>query len=78
MHSGRCRLRAVDDTEIARELSEAQAEFDQETRRVRLRRQAAVKQAREAGWSKYKIAATMGIKGPTVDSIISSAERGDS
>lgn len=68
----------MDDTEIARELSEAQAEFDQETRRVRLRRQTAVKRAREAGWSKYRIAATMGIKGPTVDSIISSAERGDS
>jgi len=31
--------------------------------------------AREHDWSKYKIAATLGVKGPTVDSIIKSAER---
>ena len=31
--------------------------------------------AKDAGWSKYKIAATLGVKGPTVDSIIESAER---
>ena len=31
--------------------------------------------AREHGWSKYRIAATLGVKGPTVDSIIASAER---
>jgi len=31
--------------------------------------------ARSEGWSKYRIAATLGVKGPTVDSIISAAER---
>lgn len=78
MHSGRCTLSPVDNPEIERELAEVQAEFEEATRRVRLKRQAAVKRARDAGLSKYRIAAVMGIKGPTVDSIISSAERGDS
>ena len=39
------------------------------------RRRKAVMLAREHGWSKYRIAATLGVKGPTVDSIIASAER---
>lgn len=38
-------------------------------------RRAAVAAAREAGWSKYKIAATLGVKGPTVDSIVRAIER---
>lgn len=65
----------MDNPEIERELAEVQAEFRDETRRLRLKRQAAVIRARDAGLSKYKIAAVMGVKGPTVDSIIEAAER---
>ena len=67
-------LTRVDESEIASELTEAQADVVA-ARQARLRRQAAVMQAKNAGWSKYKIAATLGVKGPTVNSIISSAER---
>ena len=67
-------LTAVEDSEIERELTEAQAAMAGE-RETRRRRQAAVMQARAAGWSKYRIAAVLGVKGPTVDSIIASAER---
>jgi DNA-directed RNA polymerase specialized sigma24 family protein len=63
--------------DIERELTESQAAFAAISE-ARLRRQRAVVAARAAGWSKYKIAATMGIKGPTVDSIIKSAKREDS
>jgi hypothetical protein len=31
--------------------------------------------ARDAGWSKYRIAAVLGVRGPTVDSIIKAAVR---
>jgi DNA-directed RNA polymerase specialized sigma24 family protein len=75
MHSDRCTISGVDHPEIERELADVQAEFREETRRLRLKRQAAVIRARDAGLSKYKIAAVMGIKGPTVDSIIEAAER---
>jgi DNA-directed RNA polymerase specialized sigma24 family protein len=75
MHSGTVTLGGVDNPEIERELADVQKEFREETRRLRLKRQAAVIRARDAGLSKYKIAAVMDIKGPTVDSIISSAER---
>lgn len=63
-----------DEAEIKRELTEAQAAVEQARNAPRLRR-AAVMRARDAGWSKYKIAATLGVKGPTVDAIISSAKR---
>lgn len=63
--------------EIGRRLAEAQQAFIDGTRKLCLERQQAVVEARAAGWSKYKIAATMGIKGPTVDSIIETAERGE-
>jgi DNA-directed RNA polymerase specialized sigma24 family protein len=61
--------------DIGRELADAQADFKAETQRVRQRRQAAVVRARQAEWSKYKIAATMGVNAPTVDSIIKTAKR---
>jgi DNA-directed RNA polymerase specialized sigma24 family protein len=67
----------MDESEIERELTEAQADVVK-AREASVRRRKAVMLARDAGWSKYKIAATLGVKGPTVDSIISSAERGDS
>lgn len=59
--------------EIRRRLAGAQEAFSEGTRRLRLERQQAVMEARAAGWSKYKIAAAMGVKGPTVDSIIATA-----
>ena len=69
----------MDETaDIERELAEAQAEFQEATERVRLRRQAAVMRARAAEISKYRIAQVMGVQGPTVDSIIKAAERDES
>jgi DNA-directed RNA polymerase specialized sigma24 family protein len=65
----------MDEPAIERELADAQAAFLTGTRDLRKRRQEAVVAARAAGMSKYKIAAVMGIKGPTVDSIIKAAER---
>ena len=62
----------MDDSQIERELTEAQ----EEVRRIpaiRARRQAAVMAARDAGWSKYRIAAVLDVKGPSVDSIIEAA-----
>jgi DNA-directed RNA polymerase specialized sigma24 family protein len=59
--------------EVRRRLADAQKAFRDGTSRLRLERQQAVMEARAAGWSKYKIAAAMGIKGPTVDSIIATA-----
>jgi DNA-directed RNA polymerase specialized sigma24 family protein len=64
----------MDETAIERELIAAQAEV-KKAREAPLRRRKAVMAARDAGWSKYKIAATLGVKGPTVDSIIASAKR---
>lgn len=64
----------MDESEIERELNEAQADV-RKAREASVRRRKAVMLAREAGWSKYKIAATLGVKGPTVDSIIEAAER---
>jgi len=64
----------MDDTEITRKLTEAQSALA-ETRKAEARRREAVMLAREYGWSKYRIAAVLGVKGPTVDSIIKSAER---
>lgn len=68
----------MDESDIERELADAQAEAQAAvitSRKARLRRQAAVMLARGCGWSKYRIAATLGVKGPTVDAIISAAER---
>jgi DNA-directed RNA polymerase specialized sigma24 family protein len=65
----------MDETAIERELADAQAAFLAGTRELRKRRQDAVMAARAVEMSKYKIAAVMGIKGPTVDSIISAAKR---
>lgn len=67
----------MSEEEIRRRLIEAQDAFRDGTRKLRLERMQAVMEAREAGWTKYKIAAAMGIKGPTVDSIIATAERRD-
>ena len=64
----------MDDTAIERELTEAQADVVK-AREAPARRRKAVMLARDAGWSKYRIAAVLGVKGPTVDSIIASAER---
>ena len=64
----------MDDSTIERELAEAQADVIK-AREAPARRRKAVMLARDAGWSKYRIAATLGVKGPTVDSIIASAER---
>jgi DNA-directed RNA polymerase specialized sigma24 family protein len=66
----------VDDSEIERELTEAQAAVKADEARTQRRK--AVMQARHHGWSKYRIAAALGVKGPTVDAIISSASREES
>lgn len=64
----------MDDSGIERELTEAQADVIA-AKAAPQRRRSAVMAAREAGWSKYKIAAVLGVGAPTVDSIIASAER---
>jgi DNA-binding NarL/FixJ family response regulator len=64
----------MDNTEIERELTEAQAAV-KAAREARLRRQRAVMKAVSAGWTKYRIAAVLDVKGPTVDSIIKTARR---
>lgn len=64
----------MDDADIERDLTQAQAAVEAAKNAPRQRR-AAVVRAREAGWSKYRIAATLGVKGPTVDAIISAADR---
>lgn len=61
----------MDDTAIEDELAQAQAAMLE----APARRQRAVMAARAAGWSKYKIAATLGVKEPTVTSIIKTAEK---
>lgn len=62
------------DEAIDRQLRDAQAAV-REIPAIRNRRQQAVRAAREAGWSKYKIAEVLGVKAPTVDSIIEALER---
>ena len=64
----------MDDTQIERALTEAQAAM-KAADEARAQRQGAVVAAREAGWSKYRIAKVLGVGGPTVDSIIAAAER---
>lgn len=63
----------MDDPAIEAELVAAQAAVDS-AKQARIRRQDAVVKARAAGWSKYRIAAVLGVKGPTVDSILKAAE----
>jgi hypothetical protein len=63
----------MDEAAIEAELVAAQAAVDS-AKQARIRRQDAVVAARAAGWSKYRIAATLGVKGPTVDSILKAAE----
>lgn len=65
----------MDEAQIEQRLTEAQTRFREITRALRRERQEAVMAAREHGWSKYKIAAVLGVNGPTVDSIIEAAER---
>jgi DNA-directed RNA polymerase specialized sigma24 family protein len=64
----------MNDTDITRELTEAQADVIK-AREAPARRRRAVVLAREHGWSKYRIANTLGVKGSTVDSIIEAAGR---
>jgi DNA-directed RNA polymerase specialized sigma24 family protein len=75
-YKGWCIIRDMDDTEIEHELTEAQAAFDRISE-IRARRQRAVMAARDAGWSKYRIAAMLNVGAPTVDSIIAAAKRSE-
>ena len=61
--------------DIERNLHEAQEAFTSGTSQLRQRRQQAVMEALTAGKSKYRIAQVLDVKGSTVDSIISAAER---
>lgn len=63
----------MDEAAIEAELVAAQAAVDT-AKQARIRRQEAVVNARDAGWSKYRIAQVLGVKGPTVDSILKAAE----
>lgn len=63
----------MEDSEIERALIAAQAAVTADE--ARKHRRNVVMQAVAAGWSKYRIAATLGVKGPTVTAIIASAER---
>jgi len=65
----------VNDTAIEHDLIAAQADVAA-AREARLKRQEVVMRARGAGWSKYRIAATLGVQAPTVDSIIRAAMPG--
>jgi DNA-directed RNA polymerase specialized sigma24 family protein len=66
----------MDEAAIETELVAAQAAVDS-AKQARIRRQEAVVAARDAGWSKYRIAQVLGVKGPTVDSILKAAESED-
>lgn len=63
------------ETDIERELIEAQAEVTEIATQARLRRQRAVMAALDAGWKPYRIARVMGIAGGTLNAIITAAER---
>lgn len=62
----------MDEAAIEKELVAAQAALDAALQ-ARVRRQEIVVKARAAGWSKYRIAAVLGVKAPTVDSILRAA-----
>jgi DNA-directed RNA polymerase specialized sigma24 family protein len=64
--------------ELEAQLRATQAAVQKATdssQKARARRQKAVLEARAANWSKYRIAAVLGVKAPTVDSIIKAAEK---
>jgi DNA-binding NarL/FixJ family response regulator len=62
------------DDAIAAELRESQAAVNT-IDTIRRRRQAAVLAALDAGWTKYRIAAELGVAAPTVDSVIKAGRR---
>lgn len=62
-------------TLINQELADAQADYVTKWARAKAMRRLAVLDARAAGWSKYRIAATLGVKVPTVTAIIATAEK---
>lgn len=63
----------MEDSEITQMLSDAQAAVLADEAKANRRK--AVMLARQHGWTKYRIAAALGVKGPTVDSIIETAEK---
>ena len=63
-----------DSDPIERQLRDAQKGIDALRDAVGVRQQA-VKKARAAGWSKYRIAKVLGVNAPTVDSIVKTLER---
>ena len=62
------------DDAIAAELRDSQAAVNT-IGAIRHRRQAAVLAALDADWTKYRIAAELGVAAPTVDSVIKAARR---
>jgi hypothetical protein len=63
----------MEDSEIEQRLKDAQAAVTADE--ARRNRREMVKVAREHNWTKYRIAAVLGVKGPTVDAIFSSLDR---
>lgn len=63
----------MEDSEIRAKLKEAQDAVLADEAKANRRKM--VVTALEHGWTKYKIAAALGVKGPTVDSIIKTAEK---
>jgi DNA-binding NarL/FixJ family response regulator len=66
-------MESTDDADMEQRLKDAQAGVVA-AREATRHRQQVVSEARAAGWSKYKIAAVLGVKPPTVDSIIKAIE----
>jgi DNA-binding NarL/FixJ family response regulator len=64
----------MDDATIERKLVDIQAALV-ESQKLITQRQDAVTAAIAHGWSKYRIAATLGVKESTVRSIIATAEK---
>lgn len=62
-------MESPDEEVLEQKLRDAQAAVIA-AREATRQRQDAVREARAAGWSKYKIAAVLGVKPPTVDSIL--------
>jgi hypothetical protein len=65
----------MEEDEIRQKLKDAQDAVLADEAKVNRRKMVMI--ARAHGWTKYKIAAALGVKGPTVDSIIKTAERQD-
>jgi hypothetical protein len=68
-----CRLTAMEESEIRARLKEAQDAVLADEAKANRRKIVMI--AIDHGWTKYKIAAALGVKGPTVDSIIKTAEK---